>query len=128
MAFAETDLTGLDILHLPSEFVCATQIVEFISYNELALAGLVEGILIARGYQTQVSAFGDAGTVCVLADGGVGPLGFALPRIAALVRPINRMADPGTSELEEFRAISGMPQISVRRATRVASSQILAPR
>jgi hypothetical protein len=48
----DTDVSDLDIEHLNVEMVCATQIVEFISRNELALAPLVEEILIAQGYPT----------------------------------------------------------------------------
>jgi hypothetical protein len=33
MALTDTEITGLDILHLPCELVCATQIVKFISHN-----------------------------------------------------------------------------------------------
>jgi predicted Mrr-cat superfamily restriction endonuclease len=101
-----TDVTGLDILHLQSEFVCATQIVEFISYKELNLARLVEGILVAQGYRTQASPVGNDGSVYISADGGIGLMGFALPRVAALVRPINQMADPGVDELKAFKTLS----------------------
>lgn len=107
MALTETDVSDLDILHLPSEFVCETQIVEFISYNELDLARLVEEILIAQGYRTQASPFRTGGSVYILADGGIGPLGFALPRVAALVRSTNQMEDPDIDELKAFKALSG---------------------
>ena len=107
MALTDADVTDLDILHLQSEFVVATQIVEFISYNKLHLVRLVVGILIAQGYRTQWCPFGDAGSVYILADGGIGPLGFALPRIAVLVRPVSQMTDPDVNELKSFKALSG---------------------
>jgi predicted Mrr-cat superfamily restriction endonuclease len=89
------------------EIVCATQIVEFIGYKELNLARRVEEILVAQGYRTQASPFGNDGSVYILADGGLGPFGFALPRVAALVRPINQMLDPDVVELEAFKTLSG---------------------
>jgi restriction system protein len=94
----------LDIFHL--EMILETKIVEFFSYNELSLARLVEEILIAQGYRTQVSPFGDVGDVYISAYDGIGPLGFGLPRIAALVRPINQMEDPSVDELEAFKTLS----------------------
>jgi len=94
----------LDIFHL--EMMLETKIVEFFSYNELSLARLVEEILIAQGYRTQVSLLGDVGDVYISAYDGIGPLGFGLPRIAALVRPINQMEDPSVDELEAFKASS----------------------
>jgi restriction system protein len=98
-------MTGdLDIFHL--EMMLEIKIVEFFSYNELSLAGLVEGILIAQGYRTQASPFGDAGDVYISAYDGIGPLGFGLPPIAALVRSINQMEDPGVDELVAFKALS----------------------
>jgi hypothetical protein len=53
-----------------------------------------------------VSPFGNAGDVYISAYDGIGPFGFALPRIAALVRPIDQMEDPGVDELEAFKALS----------------------
>lgn len=103
----DIDFSDLDIEHLNVEIVCATQIVEFISRNELDLARLVEGILIAHGYRTRVSPFGDDGSIDIVADSGTGPLGFALPRIAVLVKPGSEMADPDIDELEAFVALSG---------------------
>jgi predicted Mrr-cat superfamily restriction endonuclease len=105
MGFTEpTRDADLDIFQL--EMMLETKIVEFFSYNELSLARLVDEIFIAQGYRTQVSPFGDAGNVYISAYDGMGPLGFALPRIAALVRPIDQMADPGADELEAFKALS----------------------
>ena len=46
----DTDVSDLDIEHLNIEMVSATQIVEFISRNELDLAWLVEEVLMAQGY------------------------------------------------------------------------------
>jgi restriction system protein len=106
----DTDVSDLDIEHLNIEMVSATQIVEFISRNELDLARLVEGILIAQGYRTCVSPFGDDGSIELLADRGTGPLGFGLPRIAVLVKPGSEMADPDVNELEKFLALSGAAQ------------------
>jgi len=101
-----TSVEDLDILPLDFVTICETQIVEFFSYNELSLARLVEEILIAQGYRTQVSPFGDVGDVYISAYDGIGPLGFGLPRLAALVRPINQMEDPSVDELEAFKASS----------------------
>jgi hypothetical protein len=67
----DTDVSDFDIEHLNIEMVCATQIVEFISRKELDLARFVDGILMARGYRTRVSPFGDDGGIEILADGGV---------------------------------------------------------
>ena len=104
------DVADLDIEKLDVELVSATQIVEFISRNELDLPRLVEEILIAQGFRTRVSPFGDDGSVSMVADGGNGPLGFALPRIAVLVKSGSEMPDPGTDELEAFLALSGAAQ------------------
>jgi restriction system protein len=106
----DTDVSNLDIEHLNIEWVSGTQIVEFISRNALELARLVEGILIAQGYRTRVSPFGDDGSIEILADGGTGPLGFELPRIAVLVKPGSEIADPDVTELETFIALSGAAQ------------------
>ena len=106
----DTDVSDLDIEHLNVEMVCATQIVEFISRNEVDLARLVEGILTAQGYRARSSPFGDDGSIDILADGGTGPFGFGLPRIAVLVKPGSEMADPDTDELEAFMARSGAAQ------------------
>jgi restriction system protein len=106
----DTDVSDLDIERPNIEMVSATQIVEFISRNELDLARLVEGILIAQGYRTRVSPFGDDGSIDIVADGRMGPLGFGLPRIAVLVKPGNEMADPDIDELEAFMALSGAAQ------------------
>ena len=44
----DTDLSNLDILNLPTKFVCSTQIVEFISYKGIDLARLVEEMTDTR--------------------------------------------------------------------------------
>ena len=105
---ADVDVSDLDIEHLDIEMVSATQIVEFISRNELYLARLVEGILIAQGYRTRVSPFGDDGSFDIAADGGAGPLGFGLPRIAVLVKSGSEAANPDINELKKFAALSGV--------------------
>jgi restriction system protein len=106
----DTDVSDLDIEHLNIEMVSATQIVEFISRNELDLARLVEGILIAQGFRTRVSPFGEDRSIEIAADGGTGPLGFGLPRVAVLVKSGSKMADPDVNELEKFMALSGAAQ------------------
>jgi restriction system protein len=107
MASAQSaSLADLDILNLESELVCETQIIEFISCNRLNLARLVEEILLAQGYRTQTSPFGDAGSVYISACGAIGPLGFALPPISVLARSIDQMDDPSFDELEAFKALS----------------------
>jgi hypothetical protein len=54
--------------------------------------------MIAQGYRTQASPLGDAGSVCILAYDGIGPLGFPLSRIAVLVTSINQIPDPDINE------------------------------
>lgn len=102
-----TSAADLDILSLDSVWVCETQIVEFMSYNKIDIARLVEEVLVAQGYKTQAFPFGNDGSVYILADGGIGPLGFELPRVAALVRSINQMEDPDVGELKTFKTLSG---------------------
>jgi hypothetical protein len=63
--------------------------------------------MIAQGYRTQASPLGDAGSVCILAYDGIGPLGFPLSRIAVLVTSINQIPDPDINELETFLALGG---------------------
>ena len=46
----------------------------------------------------------------MVAEGGEGPIGFRLPRIAVLVNPGSEIADPDINELEEFSALSGAAQ------------------
>lgn len=104
---AVTDVSMLDIENIDIDLVSETQIVEFISRNELGLSRLVNEVLIASGYRTLVSPFGKDGSVEILADGKIGPLGFVLPRIAVLVRPDIDLASPALTELEEFVALTG---------------------
>lgn len=52
------DVADIDTEHLDVELVSRTQIVEFISRNEVDLARLVEVILIAQGYRVQASPSG----------------------------------------------------------------------
>ena len=104
------DVAGIDTERLDVDLVSTTQIVEFISRNEVDLARLVEVILIAHGYRVQDSPFGKYGRVSMVAEGGEGPIGFRLPRIAVLVDPGGEIADPDINELEEFSALSGSAQ------------------
>jgi len=104
------DVADIDIEHLDVDLVSRTQIVEFISRNEVDLARIVEVILIAQGYRVQVSPFGKYGGVGMVAEGGEGPIGFRLPRIAVLVHPGSEVADPDINELEAFLALSGAAQ------------------
>jgi len=96
-----------DIENIDISYASEIQIVEFISRKKLDLGRLVNDVLLANGYRTQVSPFGNDGSVDLLADGGIGPLGFALPRIAVLVKPDTELADPDLAELECFLALSG---------------------
>ena len=104
------DVADIDIEHLDVDLVSRTQIVEFISRNEVALARLVEVILIVQGFRVQASPFGKYGGVSMIAEGGEGPIGFRLPRIAVLVNPGSEIADPDINELEELSALSGAAQ------------------
>ncbi len=102
-----TDYSTPNIEDLDVKMVSETQIVEFISRNKISLSRLVNEILLAIGYQTRVSQFGNDGSVEILADGKIGPLDFALPRIAVLVKPDIDLANPDLAELETFMALSG---------------------
>ena len=100
--YATLDIEGLDI-----PLVSSTQIIEFISRNEIDLGQLVAEILTTQGYQARSSPFGHDGSKEILAQAAIGPLGFVLPRVAALVKPDIDLADPDLSELERFLALSG---------------------
>jgi restriction system protein len=101
-----TDVSTLDIENLDVQMVGESQIVEFISRSEISLSRLVNEILLAIGYETRISSFGKDGSIDILADGVIGPLGFALPRTAVLVKPDIDLADPDLAELEAFMALS----------------------
>jgi hypothetical protein len=96
-----------DIDKVNLELVSTTQIVDHIGRHGLALSRLVDEILTAEGYRTHISSFGPDGSVEVLADRAVGPFGFGLPRIAALVKTSTDIADPDLDELEAFIGRSG---------------------
>jgi predicted Mrr-cat superfamily restriction endonuclease len=65
---------------------------------------------MAQGYRTSGSPFGDDGSVGMVADGGNGPFGFVLPRIAVLVKSGSEAANPDINEMEKFVALSGAAQ------------------
>ena len=47
------------------------------------------------------------GSIEILADGAIGPFGFGMPRIAALVKAGTDIANPDLDELEVFISRSG---------------------
>jgi predicted Mrr-cat superfamily restriction endonuclease len=104
--YPTSDVSTLDIENLDIAMLSETQIVEFISRNKLDLSRLVNETLIANGYKTRVSQFGNDGSVDILAEGKIGPFGFTLPRIAVLVKPDIDLADPDLAELEAFMTLS----------------------
>jgi hypothetical protein len=83
VAMSGSDIANLDIGQLNIDRVSTSQIVEFISRQEIDLVDLVDEILIAQGYQTRKSLFGKDGSVDILAEGARGPLGYAPFQVTA---------------------------------------------
>lgn len=73
------------------------------NFSRHNLARLVDGVLRAQGYYTQVSPPGPDGGVDILA--GCGPMGFAEPRICVQVK-----SGKDTSDIKVFRELIGTMQ------------------
>jgi restriction system protein len=82
------------------------QIVEYINdkFKEHDLARLVEGVLQAQGYRTELSRPGPDGGVDILA--GSGPLGFSAPSIAVQVK--SGAGPSGSAELNQLKGAMSM--------------------